>query len=232
MAANKRWNRSSWIAVEFNLLYRWHMLVPDQLTTDEGPVDSKTFLRDNNAVVIERGLEWLMAQCSRSRAAEIGLFNTPDFLTRRRTPDSPSVEERSIALMRAARLQSYNAYRKRFGLPPKRDFADLTADVAVQRRLAELYGDVDHLEWYVGIFAEDHPEDQMMGDLLTAMVGYDAFTQALTNPVLAPQVFTEATFTRAGLKVIRTTRSLQQILARNAADPSAADCRFTYGPER
>jgi prostaglandin-endoperoxide synthase 2 len=232
MAAGKPWNRSSWIAVEFNLLYRWHMLVPDQITTDQGPVDSKSFLRDNNEVVIERGLEWLMAQCSRSRAARIGLFNTPDFLTERRAPDHPAVEERSIALMRQARLQPYNAYRRRFGMPPLRSFAELTSDTAVQQRLTELYGDIDDLEWYVGIFAEEYPEDQMMGDLLTAMVGYDAFTQALTNPVLAPQVFTEATFTRAGLKVIRGTRSLQQILARNAADPAAAYCRFTYGPER
>jgi prostaglandin-endoperoxide synthase 2 len=232
MATAKPWNRSSWIAVEFNLLYRWHMLVPDQVTTDTGPVDSRTFLRDNNAIVLDRGLEWFMAQCSRSRAARIGLFNTPDFLTHRSAPDRPAVEERSIALMRSARLQSYNAYRTRFGMQPKRDFADLTSDVAVQHRLTELYGDIDHLEWYVGIFAEDYPEDQMMGDLLTAMVGYDAFTQALTNPVLAPQVFTEATFTRAGLRVIRGTRSLQHILARNAADPGAAYCRFTYGPER
>jgi prostaglandin-endoperoxide synthase 2 len=232
MAANKRWNKSSWIAVEFNLLYRWHMLVPDHITTDDGPVDSKSFLRDNNELVLERGLEWLLAQCSRSRAARVGLFNTPAFLTDRRNPDRPAVEERSIALMRSARLQSYNAYRRRFGMPPKRDFADLTSDVAVQRRLAELYGDIDSLEWYVGIFAEDHPEDQMMGELLTAMVGYDAFTQALTNPVLAPQVFNEATFTRAGLKIIRKTRSLEQILARNAASPKDAFCRFTYGPEQ
>src|SRR4051812_359573 len=232
MAANKPWNRSSWIAVEFNLLYRWHMLVPDHLTTDAGPVDSKTFLRDNNELVIGRGLEWLLAQCSRSRAARIGLFNTPDFLTERRTPDRPAVEERSIALMRQARLQSYNAYRQRFRMRPLRNFAELTADVAVQHRLAELYGDIDHLEWYVGIFAEDHPEDQMMGELLTAMVGYDAFTQALTNPVLAPQVFTEATFTRAGLRIIRRTSSLQQILARNAADPGGAYCRFEVGPRR
>jgi prostaglandin-endoperoxide synthase 2 len=88
------------------------------------------------------------------------------------------------------------------------------------------------VEWYVGIWAEDHPEDQIMGELLTAMVGYDAFTQALTNPLLAPQVFTEDTFTRAGMRIIRKTRRLQQILARNAADPSAAFVRFTYGPER
>jgi prostaglandin-endoperoxide synthase 2 len=230
MAADKRWNRPSWIAVEFNLLYRWHMLVPDHLTTDAGEVDSRTFLRDNNALVLERGLEWLMAQCSRSRAARIGLFNTPSFLTDRATADRPAVEERSIALMREARLQSYNAYRERFGMRPLRDFAELTADVGVQRRLADLYGDVDHLEWYVGIFAEDYPEDQMMGELLTTMVGYDAFTQALTNPVLAPQVFTEATFTRAGMAVIRGTHSLQQILERNAADPGAAYCRFAVEP--
>jgi prostaglandin-endoperoxide synthase 2 len=109
---------------------------------------------------------------------------------------------------------------------PLRDFAELTSDGAVQRRLAELYGDVDRLEWYVGIFAEDHPEDQMMGELMTAMVGYDAFTQALTNPVLAPQVFTEATFTRAGMAVIRKTRSLEQIVSRNAADPDRVYARF------
>ena len=89
MAANKRWNQSSWIAVEFNLLYRWHMLVPDTVTTDDGVVDSKDFLRDNNELVLDKGIEWLMAQCSRSRAARIGLFNTPAFLTDRRAPGPP-----------------------------------------------------------------------------------------------------------------------------------------------
>jgi prostaglandin-endoperoxide synthase 2 len=232
MAANKRWNRSSWIAVEFNLLYRWHMLVPDTITTEDGVVEAKSFLRDNNELVLDKGIEWLLAQVSRSRAADVRLFNTPAFLTERRSPEYPAVEERSIALMRFARLQSYNAYRRRFGMPPKKDWADLTSDLDVQERLAELYDDIDDLEWYVGIWAEDHPTDQMMGDLLTTMVGYDAFTQALTNPLLAPQVFTEATFTRAGLQMIRKTRNLQQILARNAADPAAAFTRFTYGPER
>ena len=231
-AHGKKWNRSSWIAVEFNLLYRWHMLAPDTVTTDEGPMDAKDFLRDNNALVVEKGIEWVMGVCSRSRAGRIGLFNTPAYLTDRRTPDHPAVEERSIALMRFARLESYNAYRMRFGLAPKRDFADLTSDPHVQRRLTELYGDIDDLEWYVGIWAEESPPDQMMGDLLTYMVGYDAFTQALTNPLLAPQVFTESTFTRAGLRIIRRTTTLQQILARNIPSPKNAFTRFTYGPER
>jgi prostaglandin-endoperoxide synthase 2 len=231
MAARKPWNRSSWIAVEFNLLYRWHSLVPDTVSTPDGDQDAKTFLRDNNAIVIDRGIEWLIAACSRSRATQIGLFNTPDFLTERRSPEWPAVEERSIALMRSARLQPYNAYRRRFGMAPKTSFADLTADPHVQLRLAELYGDIDAVEWYVGIFAEDHPPDQMMGELLTAMVGYDAFTQALTNPLLAPQVFTEATFTRRGLSILSTTTSLQQILARNSTRSESVFARFTYGAE-
>ena len=74
-----------------------------------------------------------MAQCSRSRAGRIGLFNTPDVPHRPPTPDHPAVEERSIALMRQARLQSYNAYRERFGMPPLTSFAELTSDAAVQR---------------------------------------------------------------------------------------------------
>jgi prostaglandin-endoperoxide synthase 2 len=69
----------------------------------------------------------------------------------------------------------------------------------------------------------------MMGELLTVMVGYDAFTQALTNPLLAPEVFTEATFTRVGLEVIRTTSSMQQIVRRNAARPAAVHASFSCG---
>jgi prostaglandin-endoperoxide synthase 2 len=230
-ATDKRWNRAGWIAVEFNLLYRWHMLVPEKVTTEDGVAEAKSFLRDNNALVLDKGIEWVMAQASRSRAARIGLFNTPLFMTDRESPDHPSVEERSIALMRFARLASYNDYRERFGMERKKSFAEVSSDPEVQRRLEALYGDVDDLEWYVGIWAEDHPGDQIMGDLLTAMVGYDAFTQALTNPVLGPQVFTEETFTRAGMKVIRKTGRLQDVVARNIPEPSDALARFTFGPE-
>ena len=35
IADGERWNRPNWIAIEFNLLYRWHMLVPDAI--GEGP---------------------------------------------------------------------------------------------------------------------------------------------------------------------------------------------------
>src|SRR3954462_14944555 len=115
MAANKRWNRSSWIAVVLNLLYRWHMLVPDTITTEDGVVEAKSFLRDNNELVLDKGVEWLLAQCSRSRAGKIGLFNTPAFLTDRRAPEYPAVEERSIALLRFAPPQTHKTHPPRVG---------------------------------------------------------------------------------------------------------------------
>jgi prostaglandin-endoperoxide synthase 2 len=48
------------------------------------------------------------------------------------------------------------------------------------------------------------------------MVANDAFTQALTNPVLSRNVFNVDTFSPAGMKIIEETESLQQILARNS----------------
>lgn len=226
IADDERWNRSNWIAIEFNLLYRWHSLVPDVIGEGPQALMWQGFL-NNNPLVISRGLESLVAQCSQERAGKIGLLNTPAFLVDRSTPDHPSLEERTIALMRQARLRSFNDYRESYGLTRMKTFAELTSDVALRERLETLYhDDIESLEWYVGIFAEEYPDYLMMGELLTTMVANDAFTQALSNPLLARNVFNEATFSAAGMKVINETKSLQQILARNSASPQTVLASF------
>ena len=70
-----------------------------------------------------------------------------------------------------------------------------------------------------------------MGELLTAMVGYDAFTQALTNPLLAPAGVHRGHVHPGRDADHQEDATLQQILARNAASADAF-VRFTYGPER
>ncbi len=100
----------------------------------------------------------------------------------------------------------------------------------MQQRLEQLYGDIDRLEWYVGIFAEDYPDERFVGGLLTAMVGYDAFTQVLTNPLLAPAIHNQKTFTALGLRIVRETSSLQQIAARNVRDPDQVVAAFRWRP--
>jgi prostaglandin-endoperoxide synthase 2 len=226
IADEERWNRPNWIAIEFNLLYRWHSLVPEVIGEGPQALTWQGFL-NNNPLVISRGLESLVALCSKQRAGKIGLLNTPAFLVDRSVPDHPSLEERTIALMRQARLRSFNDYREAYGLPRMKTFADLTSNVVVRERLETLYhGDIESLEWYVGIFAEEYPDYLMMGELLTTMVANDAFTQALSNPLLARNVFNEATFSSVGMQVINETKSLQQILARNSASAEGVVASF------
>jgi prostaglandin-endoperoxide synthase 2 len=51
------------------------------------------------------------------------------------------------------------------------------------------------------------------------MVALDAFSQALTNPLLSENVFNETTFSLEGMKIIEKTRSLREIVARNVQQP-------------
>ncbi|MFI0445505.1 peroxidase family protein [Actinomadura sp. 6N118] len=220
VADGRRWNRSNWVAIEFNLLYRWHSLAPSSISDGTDTLRSADFL-NNNPLVLAEGIEPLISRFSRARAGKIGLMNTPYYLVDRdpSRPDRPSVEERTISLMRKARLATYNDYRENFGLDRIKSFKQLTRDPELRERLAKLYGDVDKLEWYVGIFAEGYSSSAMMGDLMTVMVAYDAFTQALTNPLLARNVFNEKTFTSTGMTVIKQTKSLQEIVLRNSSGP-------------
>jgi prostaglandin-endoperoxide synthase 2 len=227
IADGQRWDRTNWCAIEFNLLYRWHSLVPDTIGSGSAQLNSTGF-RNNNPLVLEKGIEALMDICSKECAGRIGLLNTPAFLVEE--SGWPSVEQVTVALMRNARLRSFNDYREAYKLPRITSFEQLTPNAELQQRLKTLYGDIDKLEWYVGIFAEDYADYEMMGELMSYMVANDAFTQALTSPLLARNVFNEATFTKTGLKIISETGSIQQIVARNSQSPDSVYVSFDYTP--
>jgi prostaglandin-endoperoxide synthase 2 len=227
VADEERWNRTNWCAIEFNLLYRWHSLVPDTIGTGTDALDATGF-RNNNTLVLKQGIEAIMAMCSKEPAGKIGLLNTPAFLVDSSNPQWPSVEQVTVTLMRKARLRSFNDYREAYGLSRLSGFGELTSNADLQQRLKVLYGDIDKLEWYVGIFAEDYADYERMGELMSYMVANDAFTQALTSPLLARNVFNEATFTKTGMRIIKETSSLQDIVARNAATPDTVHVSFSY----
>jgi prostaglandin-endoperoxide synthase 2 len=58
----------------------------------------------------------------------------------------------------------------------------------------------------------------VLPSLIGRMVGVDAFSQALTNPLLSPRVFNEATFSPVGMEVIATTKTLSDVLHRNVPE--------------
>ena len=199
---NDRWNRPNWMAIEFNLLYRWHGLIPPTLHGE--PVWKTIF---NPAMVVERGVAALIDDASHQRAGRVGVFNTD--------PALRAVELASIREGRAVELAPYNDYRALASFPRVTDFDQITGDEATQSALEDLYGHVDRIEFFPGLFAEDARPNSVLPSLIGRMVGVDAFSQALTNPLLAPRVFNEQTFSPLGMEIIGSTRRLSDIVHRN-----------------
>jgi prostaglandin-endoperoxide synthase 2 len=84
--------------------------------------------------------------------------------------------------------------------------------------LRDLYRDVDQIEFYPGLFAEDVRRNSVLPPLIGRMVAIDAFSQAFTNPLLSPRVFNPETFSPLGWNLIRTTRTLSDVVQRNVPD--------------
>jgi prostaglandin-endoperoxide synthase 2 len=205
---NEPWYRQNWMAVEFNLLYRWHSLVPSKIRLGGRELSIQQTLWNTDAVM-EQGLGSLLEEVSRQPAGQIGLFNTDPH------PELLGTEVKSLELSRRLGLASYNDYRACCGFPRVTAFDQITGDPRAQQRLRELYGHVDNIDYYVGLFAEDTRPNSVLPGLMGRLVGVDALSQALTNPLLAPNVFNEATFSRLGLRTIAQTGTLSDIVHRN-----------------
>ncbi len=207
------WNRPNWISAEFSLLYRWHSLIPETMRWGEKDI-SGAVLRLNNQVLLDRGLAGAFADLSVNRATELGLGNTASFLV--------DVEEHAIRQARMNRIAPFVRYQSAFKHERARHFGEITPDSDLRAALTALYGDVDRLEFYVGLFAQPRAKNSPLPPLLQSMVAVDAFSQALTNPLLSQHIWNDwelrqATFTRQGLDAIEATATLRDILVRNSA---------------
>jgi prostaglandin-endoperoxide synthase 2 len=205
------WNRENWTPVEFNLLYRWHSLVPEAASWN-GARMAMAEARFCNGPLLTNGLGAALDSASRSEAWRLGPFNTAEFL---RPVELASVRQ---GRANANRLASYNDYLERMSYPRVTRFEQISGDPDVVAVLKRLYGDVDRVEFFVGLFAEDPPDRSAVPPLIGRMVALDAFSHALTNPLLSPHVFNEETFTPAGFASIAATSSLHDLAVRNLPD--------------
>lgn len=211
-AWNAKWNKPNWITAEFSLLYRWHSLIPDKMIWAGEPV-AGGFLRLNNKVLLDGGLTQAFVDISANRATELGLHNTVDWLI--------EVEELAVKQARDNRIAPFIRYQSAFGFDRAKSWADINPDPAIQSQLANLYGKVERLEFYTGLFAQPRAKNSPLPPLLQTMVAVDAFSQALTNPLLSKTVWGDprvqrATFTYEGWKEIDRTRTLRDVLKRNS----------------
>ena len=217
---NKKWYRTNRMTIEFNILYRWHSLAPSMFHL---PVDNQEHpwqeIMYHNELLTTHGIGAFFETFSNQPAGQIGLHNTPAFLQ--------WIEGKNIALAREHKLRSYTEYQQCFGLNVAEDFDDITQDKEIQKILKYLYKTVDKVEWYVGMLAEDRMTRGIMGHMQTVMVANDAFSQALTNPLLAEAVYNEHTFSKKGMEIIESTRSLQDVLNRNFKTPQHYHCSMS-----
>ena len=97
---NERWFRPNWMAIEFNLLYRWHSLVPSTFHLGGRHLKISELLSDTT-VLTSAGLGHFLAAASEQPAGRIGLFNTDKLLAM--VAEKPSIDQ-----ARVAGLASYN----------------------------------------------------------------------------------------------------------------------------
>ena len=206
------------MAIEFNLLYRWHSLVPSRFVIGgrEVPVAATLF---NTDLAVEHGLGACFEDASRQPAGRVGLLNSP--------PEVWEAELASVRQARAVQLQPYNEYRRLARFPRARRFEDISSDSRVVARLRDVYGSVDEIEFQPGLFAEDVRPNSVLPPLIGRMVAIDAFSQAFTNPLLSPRVFNPQTFSPLGWELIRSTNGLSDMLHRNVPDGRRYDVTMT-----
>jgi hypothetical protein len=73
-------------------------------------------------------------------------------------------------------LADYNTMREAFGLPRVTSFAEINSDETVQAKLEAVYGDVDSIEPFAGVLAEEHLPGANVGPLAAAVFS-DQFTR-------------------------------------------------------
>jgi prostaglandin-endoperoxide synthase 2 len=205
------WNQPNWITTEFSLLYRWHSLVPDTMTWKGKSYDIGSTLMNNN-LLLEAGLAGAFTDMSVARAGGIGPLNTAEAILER--------EISAIEQGRFCNLRSYSDYREYVALPKPEAFSDISTNPKVIEILEDLYKKPGNVEFYVGLFSEDTVKNSPLSPLLLSMVAMDAFSQALTNPLLSKNVYGNSVnrrdaFTALGLETIENTSSLRDLLELN-----------------
>lgn len=142
----------------------------DGTEADGGPMPLRdSFFKMQN--MSESGeLDYLLKGLASDQQQEVDMHMVDDvrnFLFGEPIPGGFDLATLNIQRGRDHGLPDYNTVRAAFGLPEVASFAGITSDVAVQSALASLYGDVDHVDAWVGALSEDHMPGSAVGELIT-----------------------------------------------------------------
>jgi peroxidase len=108
-------------------------------------------------------------------------------------------------------IADYNTVRAAYGLPPLTSFAQITADVGVQRALQQAYGTIDRVDPWVGGLAETHLPGSSLGATFTRII-VDQFTRLRDGD----RFWYQNTLPAGALQTVQGT-TLADVIRRNSA---------------
>lgn len=210
---NAPWYKRNWISAEFAVLYRWHAIIPNCMKWGDKTLFTTQYLYSNNLLLDDDGVKGDLREAflniSDHRATSMQIHNTEEWMVGR--------DKRALQMSRACELRSFTEYCAYLGMDVPKTFADITSDVEVQNELKALYGNVENIEFWVGLIAKDNSTEAIMSDELTLFVANDAFNQALTHPLLSEHVWSAGpeTFSQVGWEMVSKVPSIKDMLQRN-----------------
>ena len=118
-------------------------------------------------------------------------------------------------------ISDYNTVRESYGLTRVDSFDDITSDVEVQNQLESLYGNVDNIDLFVGLLAEDHLPGVAVGETFQAVISEQFL--ALRD---GDRLYYENTFSVTEIAEIENT-TLTDIVLRNTDTEILQDNAFS-----
>ncbi|MCC9643241.1 dockerin type I domain-containing protein [Rhodopirellula sp. JC740] len=122
-------------------------------------------------------------------------------------------------------LADLNSVREAYGLETYESFDQITSDANLASELESLYGDVNNIDLWVGILAEDHTENGSLGETATTIIA-DQFERLRDGD----RFYYENTMSDREIREIENT-TLSDVIARNTNLNSLQDDVFFFSPE-
>jgi hypothetical protein len=181
--------------------------------TPEGPLSLRdSFFAVTPSLIQARGIEPFLRGVAVQKAQELDnkvIDDVRNFLFG--APGAGGLDLISLNLQRGRDmgLGDFNTVRTDFGLARVTSFAQITRDPALALALQQLFGSVDSIDPFAGMFAEDHVPGYNVGRTLLAV-----FTDQFRRARAGDRFWYERTFSGDDLDRVRATR-LSDIIKRN-----------------
>ncbi|XP_036370478.1 prostaglandin G/H synthase 1-like [Octopus sinensis] len=159
---------------EFKLLLHWHQMLPDQIAFNGTAYDMKDFLFQSQ-FLIQFGIGPYVEALIKQSAGRVTHHN--------HGPATILHARQALLHARTLRLQSYNNYLRHFKLKTPKTFIELTGDWATAKELEELYGDVEAVEFIIGVLCARRAPHAMF-NLMVQEAGALLSLQSLQSSLL------------------------------------------------